>query len=430
MKGKAMLQELSESLTKGKNFICFITNLKLDIIENSIKNNKLLQSDRKDYIESIEELHKEKQILEQEIERQKQEVLRSNLKQENSLRLHEKVKTDLEYFNEFVRKVKALVYNTEVSEVSNVTVGTLDVIYSALADSFNHFKRMPENKDSSEVFSDNLKLKELLNDYTDKYEKVIDKKNQFITSLQAQLESEKKKKLSEMNVLQDPEYLRLKELKDSDQQSYEGEIRELKKTIAENEAQREKDTTFLNRLKTDNTKLFKQNKTLNTITEENKQLTTVLEETKKQNSDLKEQLVKTQVDLDATNKNLLEARQPQVTNVEEANFKEKYEEIINQLESNLNEQKLRNQELTDKLSKLEAAPQEKSSNAQKNLLKAFNLIKKSKRILELAESRSAPPTEVAKPPPTIIKRKRQTKEDEKQEEVEKDVEAKRQKTDE
>lgn len=336
----------------------------------------------------------------------------------------------MEYFNEFVRKVKALVYNTEISEVSNVTIGTLDTIYSALADSFTHFKRMPEIKDTSEVFSDNLKLKELLNDYTDKYEKVIDKKNQFINSLQTQLEAEKKKKLSEINILQDPEYLKLKELKDRDQQSYEGEIRELKKTIADSETQKEKDTALLNKFKTDNTILFKKNKTLNTITEENKQLTTELEEAKKQNSDLKEQLVKTQTDLDSVNKDLSEARTPQPANVEEANFKEKYQEIINQLESDLDAQKLKNQELSDKFSKLEAAVQEKPSNAQKNLVKAFNLIKKSKRILELAESRSASPAEVPKPSPSIIKRKRDAKEDQKQEEANKETEAKRQKTEE
>ena len=331
------------------------------------------------------------------------------------MRLCQKSKSDLEDYITFVKKIKALVYRTELSEISNISSATLDTIYASVADTFNDLRRKPEPKVDSELEKENIKLKEILNDYNDKYTKIIERKNQFITSLQTQCENMKKTKDDSIDISTSEEYLKLQELKAKDQESYEGEIKELKTAIVDTDAQKVKDSAFMAKLKRDNLTLFKKNKTLNTAEEEKTQLTTDLEQTKQSQSDLQQKLDQTHKDLEEAHKKLkLAEEKPEKINIEESNFKDKYTEIIKKLEADLQEQRAVNTTITEKLATMEKQLPKEPNNTMKNLVRAFNLIKKSKKILDIVQSRHATPIKtVAKPPASIIK-KRVAKDQDKQ----------------
>ena len=382
---------------------------------NSLKYNELLQSDRKGYIESIDQLQNQITELEKQIDGSREEVTKANLSQENWLRLCQKSKSDLEDYITFVKKIKALVYRTELSEISNISSATLDTIYASVADTFNDLRRKPEPKVDSELEKENIKLKEILNDYNDKYTKIIERKNQFITSLQTQCENMKKTKDDSIDISTSEEYLKLQELKAKDQESYEGEIKELKTAIADTDAQKVKDSAFMAKLKRDNLTLFKKNKTLNTAEEEKTQLTTDLEQTKQSQSDLQQKLDQTHKDLEEAHKKLkLAEEKPEKINIEESNFKDKYTEIIKKLEADLQEQRAVNTTITEKLATMEKQLPKEPNNTMKNLVRAFNLIKKSRKILDIVQSRHATPIKTVAKPPTSIIKKRVAKDQDKQ----------------
>lgn len=96
---------------------------------------------------------------------------------------------------------------------------------------------------------------------------------------------------------------------------------------------------------------------------------------------------------------------------------QKYEDLISTLKSDLKYHKDVNHELTTRLEEAVGAPKDKASNAMKNLIKALHLIKKSRKILTVSNSRNTVASTEGKPSkPSMPVRKRDAKALEKQEE--------------
>ena len=234
--------------------------------------------------------------------------------------------------------------------------------------------------------------------------------------LRQELELEKKKDKGDAKMIE--EFAKLKESKEKDKESYEGEIRELKRAIAETDTQKEKDSVFANKLKSDNIKLFKQNKEMAKQIEEIKISEGNLNEAQKLNQELQDQLTK-------ANQVLEQHKQKESENnkqsIEEENFKQKYDEIVKQYQENLDEQIAINKELNLKISNLELALQQKQEEIN-NEMNQFNkraviALKKAKEVVEKAKGSQQFPVSVPKPPTSIIKRKREAKDKNKEDEM-------------
>lgn len=156
------------------------------------------------------------------------------LGKENAIRVREIVENELEYYKDFTKKIKALNYDIDVSEVPDVPVGLLDIIYKAIEGLIKSLRETTKKEDPK-IQSENEetgKLKEMLSEYIEKYTKIIDKKNQFITSLQNMLE---KKRQGNDDIEKSEEYQKLKLMKMKEQESYEERIKDLKKKMADTE---------------------------------------------------------------------------------------------------------------------------------------------------------------------------------------------------
>jgi hypothetical protein len=348
------------------------------------------------YIKTIDELQSKVKELEKTIRGLTDDLTRSSLSQENCLRMHQKSQIEIGYYNEFVAKIKALVYKTEVSEVTNVCVGSLDTIYASLFDTFNELSKKADQSEDLDEVLEKTKLKDLLNDFSDKYSKVVEKKNQLIDSLQQQLDAIQKDKKMSINILETEEYKRLLELKNKDQESYEGEVKALKQSIVEKDNQKEKDNNLISRLKTDNVKFYKQIKQLTADAQEKQQDNSELESEKSKNVELTSQLEQTKKELDSSRQELEQSRKEESKksmDEEKIVTQKKNEGIINELQKELEEQKKANQELSKKFEQMREGGKEITNNTMKNLIKAFNLIKKSKKILDIMKTHGKVKTE-------------------------------------
>lgn len=183
---------------------------------------------------SIQTLEQEKEEYESKIKAFSNEIIMHKLGKENAIRVREIVENELEYYKDFTKKIKALNYDIDVSEVPDVPVGLLDIIYKAIEGSIKSLRETPKKEDPK-IQSENEetgKLKEMLSEYIEKYTKIIDKKNQFITSLQNMLE---KKRQGNDDIEKSEEYQKLKLMKMKEQESYEEGIKDLKKKMADTE---------------------------------------------------------------------------------------------------------------------------------------------------------------------------------------------------
>ena len=166
--------------------------------------------------------------------------------------LNRKINTDYNYLEEFAKNVKSVLYGVPLSEIPKLSISSLDPLFKAFCESFEKLKSSSQSSKYSELLKENLKLRDEISIASDLHLNDLAMKGQEIEKLRLELEAEKKRLIEISDVTLSQEYISLKQLKDKDQESYEGEIRELKKSIAESEAQKEKDIACLNKFKSDN----------------------------------------------------------------------------------------------------------------------------------------------------------------------------------
>lgn len=332
--------------------------------------------------------------------------------------LNRKINTDYNYLEEFAKNVKSVLYGVPLSEIPKVSISSLDPLFKAFCESFEKLKSSSQSSKYSELLKENLKLRDEISITSDLHLNDLAMKGQEIEKLRLELEAEKKRLIEISDVTLSQEYISLKQLKEKDQESYEGEIRELKKSIAESEAQKEKDIACLNKFKSDNIKLFKQNKEMNKQIEENKTNDANFEESKRLNVSFMEQLQKAGKELEEFRAKDIEAKK---LNVEEQDIKKKLQETIKQLQNDILEQKSRNEELSLKIANLEAALSKKTEevNSESSLYvkKAVIALKKAKEVVEKAKSNQPFPVSMPKPPVSTVKRKREAKDKNKEDEM-------------
>lgn len=332
--------------------------------------------------------------------------------------INRKIDNDYRYLEEFIKKVKSTLYGIPISEISNFSIASLDALLKAFNESFETLKSSSQSSKYSELLKEHLRLQEQITAINESHSESLNLKDQEIGRLKSALETEKQRIAESSDATLSQEYISLKQLKEKDQESYEGEIRELKRLIADSEAQKEKDFVIYNKYKTDNIRLFKQNKEMNKQIEENKSKEANLDEAQKLNLDLQDQLQKANQQLE---EHKAKQAEDSKMNVEEENLKQKYDEIVKHLQEDVSEQKLLNIELNAKISNLEAALSKKTAeiNTESSLLakRAVLALKKAKEVVEKAKSSQAFPISIPKPPTSIIKRKREVKDKDKEDQM-------------
>ena len=187
-------------------------------------------------------MEKELQEGSSQIQDYKNEIIGHKLSKENAIRIREIVDNELRYYKEFAKRIRALNYDMDISETSEVPVGLLDTIFKAIEHTVKDLrhKTSQEGGDQQDEPMENeevTRLKEIISDYNDKYTKVIDRKNQFIGSLQKLIEKQQQKmsEVGDIDISQSEDYIKLQEIKKKDQESYETEIKVLKQKIVDTE---------------------------------------------------------------------------------------------------------------------------------------------------------------------------------------------------
>uniref|UniRef100_A0A7S3NFY0 Uncharacterized protein n=1 Tax=Euplotes harpa TaxID=151035 RepID=A0A7S3NFY0_9SPIT len=247
-----------------------------DVISNSIHSNQVLQNDRKGYIEVIEELTQEKTQQENEKCAMQDELIKLKLKSDSIEWLYKKTITDLEYFTDFAKRVKAAIYEIDIVSIECLSISSLDHLNNALLELLTNLRSF-QSQDTSDLLSENLRLKECINEMTEKYADLLSQKSSKITDLEAAL-SVAESKLSPSAISEHPAYISLVASSAKEKESFtqlqserEEELSVLKQKLLDLEAQSAKDASFSAKLRSDNVKLFKQNKALKTLEEEKKQ---------------------------------------------------------------------------------------------------------------------------------------------------------------
>lgn len=272
IKGKRLMQEIVDKSVKGKNAAVDC----IDVISNSIHSNQVLQNDRKGYIEVIEELTQEKTQQENEKCAMQDELIKLKLKSDSIEWLYKKTITDLEYFTDFAKRVKAAIYEIDIVSIECLSISSLDHLNNALLELLTNLRSF-QSQDTSDLLSENLRLKECINEMTEKYADLLSQKSSKITDLEAAL-SVAESKLSPSAISEHPAYISLVASSAKEKESFtqlqserEEELSVLKQKLLDLEAQSAKDASFSAKLRSDNVKLFKQNKALKTLEEEKKQ---------------------------------------------------------------------------------------------------------------------------------------------------------------
>ena len=386
IKGKLTLHQTIENTVKG-------------ILGNTLQCNQILKDDRNDYMQLIDQLNNEKM----ELEEQNQKLMdidkdaHFETKVENIQRLYEKSKTDILYFENFVKKVKSLIQQIDPKAISKIDPSVLDTVYTSLVEYIQNIKNDTVLDDDSKLAQENLQLRELVSIQSDRYEKIISNKKSLINNLQTMIETSIK---NNNQGTDSPEYRKLKELKEKDQISYEGEIKALKQNIVNMENAKQKEIVQINKLKFEIKKLTEQIKTLGDVHDKNQ----TLEENSKQlettNYELKQSLDQLQVEMKIKS-------QRYETKIESS--KKEYEEKVEKLNNELSSQKQELDKLSEQIKSVPSQSQPKSdSNMAKNFVRVFNMLKKSKKLLEIRENytkntpevENAPKPQKSEPPVT------------------------------